>query len=470
MPAELHREAGTPADARTPALRSRLLLAMIAPMAGVAIVLALIGAVIVTRVVRTGNDRVLGGALAAIAESVQVEHGKLLLFPLHPAALAMLETPQGDTVYYRLALGARTLSGHRDLPAPEDIAALPRSEPAFRYVTYQGLRLRLAEMRRPLPGLSTPVLVQVGETLGHRQALRHRLIAALVLGEAVLVGLAVLLLRPALSWSLRPLARLRDAVARRKAHGAPDLSPLDAGPLPRELRPLAEAFDSLLARLDTATAGIRRFTADASHQMRTPLSALKVQVALARRGDARALAAIADATERLEHLMTQLLVLARAEEAGVPTARERVNLREVAIAVVNRHIGQAIDAGIDLVLEAPQAGAVCVSGYRTLVFEILANLIDNAIRYGARDGSGTITVAITAPGTISVRDTGPGLSETDLARLGARFVRLESSVGTRGSGLGFAIVRSAARRMEAQVEVANAHPGLCVTLIFPEGS
>ncbi|TYC89664.1 hypothetical protein [Novosphingobium sp. BW1] len=85
MPAEPLSKTGAAAEPRTPALRSRLLLALNATMAGVAIALALIGAVIVTRVVRTGNDRVLGGALATTAESVQVEHGKLLLFSLHPA-------------------------------------------------------------------------------------------------------------------------------------------------------------------------------------------------------------------------------------------------------------------------------------------------------------------------------------------------------------------------------------------------
>lgn len=134
-------------------------------------------------------------------------------------------------------------------------------------------------------------------------------------------------------------------MAARDTRATPDLSPLDTGPLPVELRPLADAFNHLLARLDSATAGMRRFTADASHQMRTPLAVLKVQVALARRGSPEALGEIAAAADRLEHLVTQLLALARAEEAGVAPPRERVDLREVAVAVINRRIAQAIDAG-----------------------------------------------------------------------------------------------------------------------------
>jgi two-component system sensor histidine kinase TctE len=449
------------------ALRTRLLAAMVGPLIGIAVLLGLAGAALIADVVRRNNDRVLGGALGAIAETVAVERGEVTL-DLPAAAFGMLENSERDNVYYRVAVGERLLTGYADLPAPR-IAELLLDRPRFRYARYRDQDVRIAEVRRDLPRIAAPVIVQVAETLDTRTALRNRLIAALVIGEALLVAVAMLLIRPALAWSLRPLARLRGAVAARDTRATPDLSPLDTGPLPAELRPLADAFNNLLARLDDATAGMRRFTADASHQMRTPLSVLKVQVALAQRGDRHALPEIADAADRLEHLVAQLLALARAEEAGTSPPLEPVDLRALAVVVINRRIAQAIAAGVELTLDAPE-GATVIASHRTLVFEMLSNLVDNAIRYNARGGSVVVAIArADADTTLSVIDDGPGLSERELAQAGERFLRLSSSVGQEGSGLGLAIVRSAAQRLGAGLALHNRAPGLAVTLRFAGG-
>ncbi|MBB3879273.1 sensor histidine kinase [Sphingomonas pseudosanguinis] len=446
------------------ALRTRLAAAMLAPLIGIAILLGLAGATLIADVVRRTNDRVLGGALGAIAETVQVERGEVTM-DLPAAAFGMLENNERDNVYYRIAVGNRLLTGYADLPAPSP-GDLALDVPRFRYARYRDQDIRIAEVRRALPRIAMPVVVQIAETLDNRHALQRRLVMALLIGETLLVGVALLLIRPALAWSLKPLARLRGAVAARDTRATPDLSPLDTGPLPAELRPLADAFDNLLARLDSATAGMRRFTADASHQMRTPLAVLKVQVALARRGDPAALGEIGDAADRLEHLVTQLLALARAEEAGASPPRERVDLREVAVVVINRRIGQAIEAGVDLHLEAQ--GDIAIASHRTLVFEILSNLVDNAIRYNRAGGQVTLSIAREAQGiSVSVVDDGPGLPEAELARAGIRFARLSTSEGRDGSGLGLAIVRSAAQRLDATLTLENTRPGLRATLRFP---
>ncbi len=445
------------------------MLAMVGPLVAVAILLGLAGATLIADVVRRTNDRVLAGALGAIAETVQVERGDVTL-DLPPAAFGMLENSERDNVYYRIAVGDTLLTGYADLPAPRP-NDLTIDEPRFRFASYRGQRIRIAEVRRALPAIDRPVVVQVAETLDGRSALSRRLMIALLVGEILLVGIAVLLVRPALGWSLRPLSRLRGAVEARDGRAAPDLSPLETGPLPLELRPLATAFDRLLAQLDTATAATRRFTADASHQMRTPLAVLKVQVALARRGSSEALDEIADASARLERLLTQLLALARAEEAGASAPLERVDLREVAVRVISRHIGQAIDADVELQLEA-EAGPVMVTGHRTLIVEIVGNLVDNGIRYNRRGG--TVTVAIAPAGdvpgddvTLSVRDDGPGIPRADRDRVFDRFIRLEAGDGAEGSGLGLAVVRSAATRIGATIALEDAAPGLIVRLRFP---
>jgi two-component system sensor histidine kinase TctE len=454
-----------PAESRALALRTRLLAAMIAPLLGIAIVLGLAGATLIADVVRRTNDRVLGGALGAVSETVQVERGEVTL-DLPPAAFGMLENSERDNVYYRIAVGEALLTGYADLPAPT-IAELDVDVPRFRFADYRGQPIRIAEVRRSLPRIAQPVIVQVAETLEGRNALWRRLVMALLLGEVVLVGVAVLLIRPALAWSLTPLERLRDAIAARDTRATPDLSPLQPGPLPIELRPLADSFDHLLARLENATAGVRRFTADASHQMRTPLAVLKVQVALARRGDPQALREIADAADRLEHLVTQLLALARAEEAGASPPLEQVDLREVAVAVINRRIAQAIEAGLEIGFEAPEASVV-IASHRTLLFEILSNLVDNAIRYNRQGRTVLVTITRNERGAaIAVIDDGPGLPEADLDRIGERFVRLATAAGSEGSGLGLAIVHSAAQRLGATLSFTNAEPGLRVEIAFP---
>ena len=458
-----------PAETRTPALRTRLLVAVLGPLLAAAILIGVVGATLIADVVRRTNDRVLGGALGAIAETVQVERGEVTL-DLPSAAFGMLENTERDNVYYRVAVGPDLLTGYADLPAP-DPATLDIDVPRYRFARYRGQQIRIAEVRRSLPRIDKPVIVQIAETLDNRGALTRRLMLALLIGECVLVGAAALLIRPALGWSLRPLARLRGAVEARDGRARPDFSPLDTGPLPSELRPLAGAFDRLLAQLDTATVGVRRFTADASHQMRTPLSVLKVQVALARRGSGPersvALDEIADAVVRLERLVTQLLALARAEEAGVSAPLEAVDLREVAVAVITRQINRAIEAGIDLTIEGDPEVSHVVSGHRTLIFEIVSNLIDNGIRYNRR--AGTVSVRLqTTPleTTIAVVDDGPGIPIDQRETAFDRFVRLGAPGSPEGSGLGLAIVRSAATRLNATVAFGEVASGTSVILRF----
>ncbi|WP_260928946.1 sensor histidine kinase [Novosphingobium sp. 9] len=448
------------------ALRHRLLIAMLGPVLIPALVLGLVGWGLVSGVVRSSSDRVLGGALGAIAETVQVEDGEVTL-DLPPAAFGMLENAERDNVYYRIAVGDRLLTGYADLPPPQ-LASLTVDEPHFRFASYRGQEIRIAETRRDLPRITAPVVVQVAETLDHRRAQRNQLMTALLIGELVLVGMVLLLIRPALGWSLRPLSELRRVVEARDTRAAPDLSPLQTGPLPAELRPLALSFDRLLGRLDDATSATRRFTADASHQMRTPLSVLKVQVALARRGSSEALREIEEASDRLERLLTQLLALARADEAGTQPPFEKLDVRELARVVISRRIRQAIEADVELRLDCAGDAPVFVDGHRTMAFEMLTNLVDNAIRYNHRGGEAVIAITASPDAVrLSVIDTGPGIPASLREQAFSRFARLQGAGGPEGSGLGLAIVKAAAERLGASVSLEDAEPGLRVTVTFP---
>ncbi len=453
---------------RALSLRRRLGIAMLGPLVIAALALGVIGWALISDVVRRTNDRVLGGALGAIAETVQVERGEVTL-DLPPAAFGMLENSERDNVYYRIAVGRELLTGYADLPAP-DVPSLSAEEPRFRYADYRGQRIRIGEVRRDLPRVQAPVVVQVAETLDNRNALRQRLMTALLLGEVVLVGFALALIRPALGWSLRPLAELRAAIEARDTRAAPDLSPLRTGPLPAELQPLSRSFDRLLARLDDATSAMRRFTADASHQMRTPLSVLKVQVALARRGSDEALQEIDEATDRLERLLTQLLALARADEAGTLPPLEQVDLVEVSRRAISRRIRQAIEADVELLLDSEEHGEFSARGHRSLVYEMLSNLVDNAIRYNRPGGKVTVALRKDAAGThLIVSDDGPGIPAAQRAQAMARFARLQGENGPPGSGLGLAIVQSSAERLGAGLVLEDAGPGLRVIVTFGQG-
>ncbi|WP_375291906.1 sensor histidine kinase, partial [Qipengyuania sp.] len=135
---------------------------------------------------------------------------------------------------------------------------------------------------------------------------------------------------------------------------------------------------------------------------------------------------------------------------------------------INRRIHDAIGAGVEVQLDAPDS-AVIIAGHRTLLFEIVSNLLDNAIRY--IEGGSSITVTIIgdeASASIAVADDGPGISDDNLGRLGERFVRFSTSVGQEGSGLGLAIVHSAAQRLGARLEFTNTKPGLRATLTFED--
>ena len=442
---------------------------MLVPLLAAAAGLGVAGYWLIGTVAEQTNDRVLAGALGSIAETVAVEDGEVTL-DLPPAAFGMLENSERDNVYYRIARGREVLTGYADLPAV-DPRSFRHDEVNFRYATYRGRGIRIASTVRRLPRIAEPVLVEVAETLDNRASLRRRLLVGLLFVEAVLVAIAAALLMPALRWSLRPLTILRRAVERRTGTGSPDLSPLDTGPMPQELVPLAAAFDRLLERLDSTTSGVRRFTADASHQMRTPLSVLKVQLALAERGteaDRRvALDEITLAVSRLERLLVQLLALARAQEEGSVTAPEEVDLREVATTVVSRWIDRALELDVDIRVE-PAEGHFRVLGYRTLIFELMSNLLDNAIRYNRRGGEVAIILGARNGGVwLAVEDTGPGIPEAERQRVFERFVRLNPEGDQEGSGLGLSIVRSIAVRLGASLRLAErSGGGLRVELTF----
>lgn len=449
---------------------------MLLPVLALALLLGLAGSLVIRDVVETTHDRLLDGSVLAIAERLTVEDGEVSI-DLPRVALGMLESQAQDRIYYSVTYLGDLVTGYRDLPAV-DVDAMTPGVTVHRDGVVRGAAVRIAAQTRRIYGKPSPVLVQVAETREARQTLERRLLAGLALAELGLLGLI-----GALSWysidsGLRPLTRLSDEIGRRAAPGAITLEPLDVAGVPREAMAPVLALNTLLHRLEQAIAGERTFTSDASHQLRTPLAVLRMHVELLRRAapggspEAAMIDDIDGAARRLERLLAQLIALARADAgpstAGAPAAT--CDLGAVAARVVTDQVPQALARGTEIGLDPPD-GPVPVIGDAFIVGEILANLVDNAIRYNRPGGTALVRIGRTQAGPFAaVEDEGPGIPAGEREKVFERFYRVAHRDGPEGSGLGLAIVRALADRIGGAVTLAAPpdRPGLVVSVDFRE--
>lgn len=311
--------------------------------------------------------------------------------------------------------------------------------------------------------------VQVAQAIGARDEL--------IFGVAMRSLAPFLALIPALGaliWmvvgqALHPLRRVAEAVRRRSADA---LQPLSTDGIPPEIRPMLDALNDLLGRLDRALGAQRAFVADATHELRTPLAALKLQLKLAERAESSEQRTIAfgklhDRLDRASHLVNQLLTLARNEPQVEGVHFSPVDLSGLAANVVSDNDALAESRGIDLGVEAG-AGDVTVQGHRESLRVMLDNLVDNALRYTPPGGRVDVIVSVrNGRPQLRVVDTGPGIPADERSRVFDRFFRREDS-GVTGSGLGLAIVKNIADRHGAVILLHDnpPTPGLSVTVEF----
>jgi two-component system sensor histidine kinase QseC len=309
-------------------------------------------------------------------------------------------------------------------------------------------------------------LVQVGERDEPRREIAAAIAAGLLAPLAAALPLLGLFIWLTVRRSLAPLARLAAQVAARRAD---DVRPLPGAGVPSEVAPLVEGLNALLARVARLVENERRFTADAAHELRTPLAALKTQAQVARgaTSDAarnHALDSVVAGCDRAARLVEQLLTLARLdpEQAAQPAARcDATALAREAVADL---APAALVRGIDIELSA--AGPVEVQAHRALLAILLRNLLDNAVRYSP---PGTTVRVAVSPSGLAVTDEGPGVAPGERERLGQRFYRALGS-GETGSGLGLSIVRRIAEIHRARLSFGEGPggKGLRVGLEWPD--
>jgi len=256
-----------------------------------------------------------------------------------------------------------------------------------------------------------------------------------------------------------------------------DLSDVDASMVHREVRPLVAAMNGTMARMQGLIASQRRFIADASHQLRTPLTVLKTQAELAlRENDPAAMQAIvrsiAATTDSTVHLANRLLTLARIEHGNGSAASFPVSLAALAQQVGLELALPAVQKNIDLALEADDGDGTTVQGQEMLLHELLTNLTDNAIRYTPPGGGVLLRVCRVPAGVLlQVQDSGPGIDESEYGKVFMPFYRSQAALETNpgGTGLGLAIVRDIATLHGATLSMgrADGSHGLKIGVLFP---
>lgn len=297
------------------------------------------------------------------------------------------------------------------------------------------------------------------------QVVPPMLILVVVVGGLLVVGLRR---------GLRPLdSTARDIAARSELA----LDPITPGDVPREILPLVNSINGLMGRLGTAFSLQRRFLADAAHELRTPITALRLQLTLLRQSaDAasreEAMAELEAGIARSQRLVEQLLQFARSEPAGMAPRFEPVDLGQLVQSVVGALSAKAERHGIDL--GAAGAPGIAVHGDREQLTVLLNNLVENALRFTPHGG-----VVDVVAGTrndrpaLCVIDSGPGIPEAERGRVFERFHRGEDAFkharDSGGSGLGLAIVRAIADQHAADVSLHTPATGrgLEVRVLFP---
>ncbi|WP_043483160.1 sensor histidine kinase [Geothrix fermentans] len=458
-------------ETTTLSLRARLLLWLLVPLGALALVNLALARQEARRTADMVQDRLLLGSARTIAQQIRFEDG-LLDVAIPPAALELFQSGAEDRVYYRIASPQGVLlSGYAELPPPP-MGLRPEESVRFP-AEVRGEAVRVVAYAQPVFAAPAegPVIIEVAQTLQDHDQLVRKLWTTTLRQDMWTLALAGLLIWFALRRGLKDILRLRDEVGRRKPGS---LEPLRARPLPQELRPLVEALNSYIQRLDAQMAVRSRFIANASHQLRTPFAVLQTQASHGLRSADPALkdevlGAMSESVRQGTRLVNQLLTLSQAE-AGAQLSRPRdpVDLATLTQRVLEEQAPLAHARNIDLGFD--HAGEpVDLRAPAAMLHELVANLVDNALRYTPPGGKVTLALGRTGDGiTLRVQDNGPGIPPGDRARVFERFCRLNQD-DTPGCGLGLSIVQEVAQALGAEVRLSDpdSGTGLVATVTFP---
>lgn len=420
----------------------------------------------------TAYDRTLLASARAIADGLVANDGQLRANVPYVALDTFAYDSAGRIYYQVLDTEGRLVSGYEAMPGPgpevrrtDDYPALAR----FYDGQFRDEGVRLVSLLQPVSELDLTGIaeIRVAETLGARERMARSLLLDTLWRVGLLAVAALVLVWLAVSAALRPLDKLSEAVELRQPD---DLRPLPLVTVQRELKPLAAALNHFTERLRAQFERQAQFIADAAHELRTPLAALKARIELGRREQQpqrwqETLEEAEAHTDRVIHLANQLLSLARIESGAQSIAEggaQRLDLSQLA-----RELGLAMAAlahkrGVALALEADEP--VWIDGEPTLLSELLNNLLDNALAH--TPSGGNVVLRVRQEGVLEVEDDGPGIAPDEREKVFARFYRVQQQGA--GAGLGLAIVGEISRAHRATIELDRGESGgLLVKVRFP---
>ena len=345
----------------------------------------------------------------------------------------------------------------------------PRAVLGFSDVEANSIRYRVYTLQTPVQ------TVQIAQDLSARTARARALALQTVLPFAWLTPLLMLAVWWIISRSLAPIERARRQVAGRAAD---DLSPLTDSGLPDEVRPLVDELNLLFGRVRSAFDAQKNFVADAAHELRSPLTALKLQAQALRRFDQEPMQREAGVTrlnqgiDRALRLVEQLLLLAREEAGAEPAGGDTgaVDLQSVVQLAIADVLPQAVRKRTDLGLTGKTPVLLEVSGQTESLRILLRNLLENAVKYTPPDGRVDVMLGVKdGQPVLTVEDSGPGIAPENRQRVFDRFFRATDTALESGSGLGLAIVKVIADRHGAALALGRSERlgGLKIEVRFP---
>jgi len=409
--------------------------------------------------INVAYDRTLLASARAIGDTVRYEDGKLSA-SLPYATLEVFEAVTRGRIVYRVNdFDGNFLSGYPELPSHRGVFPKRTAYAAladFYEDRFEDEKVRVAALLQPVftEGSYRMVTVQVAETLELRRSLAQQALISTVDRQIIFLMFLSLTIWWLIERGMRPVADLRRELLGRPPEA---LTPITT-PAPRELRPIVEALNEIIARLRRVLNNQQRFVRDASHQLRTPLAVLKAQVQNAARGDVPAdvaFAELAASVDRATRVANQMLAVAKvAQLEGTPSEHPtETDLVELARDLAVECSPLIADKSLDFALDAPQAAHLVFVGHDWLIRELFRNLMSNAIRHTPAGGSLGIDVRIAGDRLhMSVWDSGPGLDRERQSKL---FEPFSSGDPNTGSGLGLVICRDICTSIGARLSLRN---------------
>ncbi|WP_116133119.1 sensor histidine kinase [Tropicimonas sp. IMCC34043] len=451
-------------------LRNRLFVLIIMPLVVIAGFAAVARYVMAERTSQRLYDNTLLAVALTISRDVVLSEGDLLTEQL----LDALTNALGDPVYYRIeGPEGRFVTGYSDQPPRPDGAKVKSGVPFFYYAKSLGESVRVVTLREFIaePQFGGWVTVDVWQTVKQRKALSLELLVQSIILMTLVVAAAALLVWFGINLGLRPLLQLREAVAERSPD---DLRPIRRV-VPKEVRSLVAAMNSLFGRLSDAFAVRDAFISDAAHQLRNPIAAIQAQAEAVTtapsEGELRSRAAeLAETARRTGRLTQQLLSMEKARGRAPASNWQAVDIQALAEDQARRFAERVLRRDISVSFKV-SGDRRRISADPVMLSEAIENLLDNASRYGCPDG-GEVGLELEFSDTdvvIRVVDTGQGFPEEVRDRVFDRFFRVgEDASG--GCGLGLAIVRKVAEAHGGSARVAEATSGGAVEIRVPAGN